>query len=455
MPSKNGSNEKGSTLTSGITKISVEGYKSLSNPCDLDISPMTILAGANSAGKSSALQPLLLLKQTLEVSYDTGCLLLNGDNVRLTASEQMFSRISPRKVAERFRVKLVMGADYVENMYALGSNDEIELTETRTYDDGEKELSVMRPNMQDAEISATLSKRTEFFEIIREQLTEEVGKALFWHIGCSKGFLEPELHTKITSKTSKHSVFADFPQPEISTLKKMLLSVIHIPGLRGNPERVYKTTGTGPKFPGTFENYVASIILEWHVKKDKRLGELAGMLEQLGLTSQIEAKQLDYTRVELLVGRLPHRGKSKKPEMVSITDVGFGVSQTLPIVVALLTAEPGQLVYIEQPEIHLHPNAQVAMAALLIEAANRGVQVIIETHSDIILLAIQALVAEGKIAPEKTQLHWFQRREEDGVTEVTSAPLDKKGSYGDWPEDFGKVALDLESKYLDAVEAIK
>ncbi|MCU0517494.1 MAG: DUF3696 domain-containing protein [Oscillatoria sp. Prado101] len=226
--------------------------------------------------------------------------------------------------------------------------------------------------------------------------------------------------------------------------------VIHVPGLRGNPERTYKLTPVGSDFKGTFENYVASVVNQWQKIKDKRLQDLGRFLETLGLTCKVEAKQVDDTQVELQVGRLPRRGRGI--DMVSIADVGFGVSQVLPVLVAILGAETGQLVYIEQPEIHLHPRAQAALAEVLAEAASRGVRIVVETHSELLLLAVQSLVAEGKILPEEVKLHWFTRRE-DGVTEVSSADLDEAGAFGDWPEDFGDVSLKLESRYLDAAEA--
>src|SRR5438128_1619140 len=75
-----------------ITKITVSGYKSISHEQSIEIRPLTILAGANSSGKSSMMQPLLLLKQTLEESYDPGPLLLNGPNVKLTTIDQALSQ---------------------------------------------------------------------------------------------------------------------------------------------------------------------------------------------------------------------------------------------------------------------------------------------------------------------------------------------------------------------------
>ncbi len=92
------------------------------------------------------------------------------------------------------------------------------------------------------------------------------------------------------------------------------------------------------------------------------------------------------------------------------------------------------------------------MAQILANAANRGVRVVVETHSSLLLLGVQALVAEGKLAPEKVKLHWF-KRDYNGNTKVSSADLDEMGAFGDWPEDFADVALEAESRYLDAAGA--
>jgi predicted ATPase len=162
---------------------------------------------------------------------------------------------------------------------------------------------------------------------------------------------------------------------------------------------------------------------------------------------------VDDTRVELHVGRMPRPKRGGSGDVVSVADVGFGVSQTLPVLVALRAARPGQLVYIEQPEIHLHPRAQAAMARLLVNAANRGVRLVVETHSSLLLLGLQTLVAEGEIEPDLVGLNWFLRSEKDGTTRIRSAQLDEAGRFGDWPEDFDEVALKTESHYLSAAEA--
>lgn len=240
---------------------------------------------------------------------------------------------------------------------------------------------------------------------------------------------------------------------DLRVLEEYIRSIIHVPGLRGNPERTYPVTAIGEQFPGTFEHYVASVINNWQTTKSSKLKDLARYLRILGLTGKVDTKQINDTQVEIRVARLPcnFNPKTKSTEMVSIADVGFGVSQTLPALVALLVAEPEQLVYLEQPEIHLHPRAQAALADILIESANRGVRVVIETHSDLILKRIQSLVAEDRIKPDKVKLHWFTR-DQEGCTNITTADLDKAGTFGDWPEDFSEVDLQEESRYLDAAE---
>jgi predicted ATPase len=124
----------------------------------------------------------------------------------------------------------------------------------------------------------------------------------------------------------------------------------------------------------------------------------------------------------------------------------------LPVLVALHVAKPFTLIYIEQPETHLHPRAQFAFAEILASAAKRDVRVIVETHSSILLLGIQALVAEGRLEAGAVKLHWFNR-DKDGRTSVRAADLDEAGRYGDWPEDFDDVELAAQSRYLDAGQA--
>ena len=232
-----------------------------------------------------------------------------------------------------------------------------------------------------------------------------------------------------------------------------IAAIIHLPRLRGNPERTYKLTYPHPWYPGTFEHYAANLIHEWQQTAHERLETLTDALYILGLTGKVSAKRIGDISIQLQVGRLLH-DRVGETDMVSVADMGFGVSQVLPVLVALIVAESGQLVYLEQPELHLHPNAQVALARVLADAAKRGVRVVVETHSSLLLLGIQTLVAEGDLSPELVKLHWFSRNK-DGVTEVDSVDLDDAGTYGDWPVDFDDVDLKTQSRYLNAVDRIR
>ncbi|HUZ22997.1 MAG TPA: DUF3696 domain-containing protein [Streptosporangiaceae bacterium] len=208
------------------------------------------------------------------------------------------------------------------------------------------------------------------------------------------------------------------------------------------------------KYPGPFNEYTAGIIAAWQNRAEvEKLTQLRRDLERLGLTWKVEARQLDDTSIELLVGRLPHARRGGASDLVNIADVGFGVSQTLPVVVALLASSAGQLVYLEQPEIHLHPRAQAAFADLLSAAAKRGSRVLVETHSALLIRAIQTLVAQGILSADDVALHWFSRDAISGSTTIASAMMDRFGAFGDWPEDFDEVQLRADHDYLSAAEA--
>src|SRR5207237_10333379 len=97
------------TKPDGITRISVAGFKSIAEEQSIEVRPLTILAAANSSGKSSIMQPLLLLKQTLEASYDPGALRLDGPNVRFTSADQFLSHIGRSKHTDVFSVGIEVG----------------------------------------------------------------------------------------------------------------------------------------------------------------------------------------------------------------------------------------------------------------------------------------------------------------------------------------------------------
>lgn len=409
----------------GVTKLTVAGYKSITTTQELEISNLTVLCGANSSGKSSMIQPLLLLKQTLEASFDPGPLLLNGPNVAFTAADQFFSRKdgTPENVLE---VGVTVNREQSVLLRFRRGRKGIDLTEMRFTHDGHAFHTITRRTPHDKILQMLQSSVRNMYNQISQRFE---GRSLKWKIDRDRCFLVPVM------ADPKSHVVMNVPSTPAQFMSNFIQDCIHLPGLRGNPERAYPVTAVGSRFPGTFQQYAASVIANWQgEKRGAELESLSTDLERLGLSWRVRAIPLDDTRVEVRVGRLLHRGPSSGSDVVNIADVGLGVSQTLPVLVALLAAGPGQLVYLDQPEIHLHPVAQVEIAKSLANAAMRGVRVVLETHSSLVLLGIQTLVAEGKLSPDIVSLHWFCRSE-DGSTQVRTASVDQTGSFGDWPED--------------------
>jgi len=181
--------------------------------------------------------------------------------------------------------------------------------------------------------------------------------------------------------------------------------------------------------------------------------------ESLKLRDQVEA-----WLEEISPGTRIHIGLHKGMDLVNLeysfitgkhvsnnfrsTNVGFGLTYTLPVIVALLTSAKGALIMIENPEAHLHPKGQVRIGELMALAASCGIQVIVESHSDHILNGIRLAVYNRKIAPDKVRLHYFERKEiNQGKTTVDTPTIDQNGRIDRWPDGF----FDVWDKCLETL----
>lgn len=414
--------------SSPITNFEIQGFKSIKNNVKINLKPLTILAGRNSSGKSSIVQPLLLLKQSLEAQQEPDPLLLDGPCTKFHEARQMLWRGKNKEDhLDQWTLKLSTSKKSISQTFGFEKNKKFKLLESSwEYD---KQKATLNKSLSEEE---TL-KIASMFENLYQGYNPSVRQS-------RSGF-----YISIRDKEINHEFFKINP-----SFNESLLKLIHIPGLRGNPERSYSVARVGNQFPGAFQDYTASVLFDWKEnskqEKTKQIGE---DLKALGLTWKVEPFKINDTRVELKVGRLPTSQQGGAQDLVNITDVGFGVSQVMPVIVALNVAERNQLVHIEQPEIHLHPNAQVKMAQILLRAAQRGVQLIVETHSSTLIKAIQLEIAKSRNLESLVQLHWCVR-DHEGVTRVESAVPDKLGAYGEWPLDFNDIELDLDAGYIDA-----
>lgn len=428
-----------------IEQIQVKGYKSLVD-ATLHVRPLTLLAGTNSSGKSSIMQPLLLIKQTMDAPYQpAGALVLDGAHVHVTSAEQVLSKLADKpthfaiKAVGRdifnLKTSVIVGREFSYVKRGLGFAVEQQYhTAGKAH---EMEL-LLTPNTTWDTVNSQLAK-------VNNGVTRKGLEGVKGEVQQVNGFLEILRFEPDGTKSYAVTVSA--------TIKNTLAGLMHIPGLRISPERNYNATSFQNHIKGTFDLYAAGTISQWQEENNtEALAQLNDSLQRLGLTNAVTAKVKNANEVELSVNRLPAASKAKprKADMVNIADVGIGVSQVLPILVALIAAQEGQIVYVEQPELHLHPRAQVAMGELLAEAANRGVRVIVETHSSLLLLTVQTLIAQGKIKHTDVGLHWFTRNAK-GATDVRYVQPDEDGAYGAWPEDFSEIELKAQDAYLTAV----
>jgi len=445
--------------------IEVAGFKSIRDPARIDIRPLTLLAGTNSSGKSSVFQPLLLLKQSMEVSYDPDPLLLDGPHVAFTSLNQFLSRGRTKdSQGKEFHVAFGPMVLPPRSRERESLSIDVKLTFARTSprDDRLKVKTSIQPSGTSQWIEVSYRSMNRLRRLIG---IDESDGDLHIYTGHLRAYVELFESTNKTKRKKLKRLPIIAPLDWVGT-------IFHLPGHRGYRERRYPITKVTRDESGDFSvsgpmpPYAASLLRDWEQiaknddtpsvlrkKAEKSLEEVNKGLKSLGLTWKVHSKSAEASKIELRVGRLPVSQQGGAQDLVDIADVGFGVSEALPVLVGLAAAAPGQMVLIEQPELHLHPHAQLAMGRVLAEAARRGVIVVVETHSPLILRAIQTVVAKGRLTPDQVGLHWFSRDGKTGWSTVTRADLHRDGTFGDWPVDFPDVFAMADQEFIDAVFA--
>jgi predicted ATPase len=360
-----------------IRSLRLINFKPFTNQF-LEFRPLTLLSGINSTGKSSVLQSLLLLRQSYQQTLlpNTG-LALNGDLIRIGTAQDAFHEGTTKES---------LGFD-------ITWNENIEATWRFKYDvDSREAADVLEAdvlNLDSIPTNSEIYKSNLFSQKFQYLQAERIG-----------------------------------PRPcnEMSDYQVRRLGQI-----------------------GTKGEYTAH-FLSVHGRKPIPISTFSyRQAKSMDLIDQVEAWMREVspgTRIKMtsnynmdLISLQYFYGDSNP---YRATNVGFGISYTLPIIVAVLSSSPGTLIIIENPEAHLHPKGQAKMGELLALAASCGIQVVIETHSDHVLNGIRLAVHGGKLNPEDVQLHYFQRIEKQGqaFTEVVSPRIDRNGRIDKWPDGF-------------------
>ncbi len=244
---------------------------------------------------------------------------------------------------------------------------------------------------------------------------------------------------------------ADFLGYYESAYEETIDNVYYLGPLRVYPKRLYTWAGArpvdvGPRGERTIDAILAATsegeLLNLGLKTKRRSFQemIAHWLKKLGLIQEFRVD-------ELVSGSNTYRAvvlRDRRGYEALLTDVGFGVSQVLPVLVLLYYVPEGTTVILEQPEIHLHPSVQSGLADVILKVAEtRNVQVIVESHSEHLLRRLQRRVAEGKVDAEDICLYFCSVRR--STSSLRDLQLNKFGEIQNWPEyffgdDFGEVA---------------
>ncbi len=397
------------------------------------------------------------MKQTLESPFDPGPLKVDGPNVDFTRYSQLFTHGHDGKCAS----ELTIGLDYEFDDFfrQRTSHRTVELEFQRT---GEGLVSLRQESVRETLVHEG-RKTLRAIDFSEGELPLETVLNNDWLDGSLRGYLfGRNEESTIEARMVRSRCFLDlevriseddfgffFSVAFSQQLGPLITDIIYIPGLRDPAfSRSYPLIPIDKRFPGPMHSFLASVIHHWGPDGDL-LVEFEQDLRKLGLTGRVTVQRVDDTALEVLVGRYIPDSSQILPDLVNVADVGLGLSQVMPVLAALRVAQPNQLVVMEQPELHLHPRRIHKLAEIIVDAVNRGVRVIIETHSELLLLGIQTLVAKGLLDPAKVSLNWFEL-DEQGNSRIQQTEIESNGSFGDWPVDFLDIELRAQQQYLDA-----
>lgn len=366
-----------------ITRITLKNFKIFEDE-PFDLAPLTLFTGINGMGKSSVIQSLLLLKQSYmsnKLQYEKTVELDNNSFVDLENCEELCNKKASPKVVEI----TVENSDQKSYTWSI-------------------DASIPKDKKAQFNFSGDESYKEEaLFKESFQYLTAE-------RIGPRKSY-----DKIVTTKTYNTTLgiqgekTPSFIQATISENTEIGIDALMHPSLKvmersplDNPKLLYTN------------------INAW-------LGDILGR--------PISAKVSDEGKDKV---RLTFSIKGGQGEDFSALQVGFGFSFSLPVIVAPLIAKPGDLIIIENPEAHLHPSAQSKIGMLLALAAQNGVQVILETHSDHVINGIRVMVkgheVYGKVESDIPKIHFFHQHENEvGRRVLTVGPT---GKLSGWPKGF-------------------
>ena len=428
-----------------LNRLNLENFKAW-RTADLAFGKVTGFFGTNSAGKSSLLHLLLLLKQTRNATDRNIALDFGGpgslvnlgtfeDVVHLHDKNEAIGWLLDWTLPETLNIEDPLVPSTVPRFRGdnLETRCEIGWRNKRLWP---RELAY-RFNDMDFRLEPKARPIGEFrlvadpsdFEFIRNQ-----GRA--WPLlHPTKAYLYP-------SQAKSYYQNAEFLGDFELAYEKLMDSIYYLGPLREYPRREYHWAGSSPEDVGQRGERTMDAILAATARKETwSLGYrmrrrpfqemIAYWLQKLGLIREFHLK-------EIARGTNLYRTIVKTSSSVvttSLTDVGFGVSQVLPVLVLLYYVPEGSTVLLEQPEIHLHPAVQSKLADVMLNVADvRNVQIVVESHSEHLMRRLQRRVAEQKASSEDVKLYFVSS--DQGRARASDLLLNAWGEIENWPDNF-------------------
>lgn len=420
-------------------EIIIENIRTFAGRHEISLKPITILTGENSSGKTTFLASLSAL--TSQIGYPVEPL-FNAPPYNLGS----YDTIATNK-GGRFGHAKSFSLGYVQK------NKNKEISEIATYNSsaGRIKLSEYLFKESKGEISVFFNEDSNkydisltFFDkkqnIVIKYSTEKFSQT---RIGNFReqilyGFLSQRRHGEQNIEAYLMELI-EFARPQI------IDETVSIAPIRTRPERTYdQTTETfspeGGHIPFVLARLSESISSRQNkllVSALERFGEESGLFKTIKVKPLGNKKGSDPFQVQVNV--------SGKP--VNLIDVGYGVSQSLPVLIESVLAANEKRILIQQPEVHLHPKAQAALGTFFVDlAVNDNKEFVIETHSDYIVDRIRQEIASGRIKNDSVSILYFER--EGLETKVYPLSLDKTGNVLNAPSSYRNFFLREEMNLL-------
>jgi predicted ATPase len=425
-----------------LDALHVENFKTWKT-LDITFSTLTCLFGTNSSGKSSVIQFLLLLKQTKEatdrgIAFDfNGNYTKLGDYTDVVHGHDNESRISWRLTISRDE-RLSLQDPSTSRQTALVRAKSFEVAGQVRWGATGAQATLLNYRIGNQQFSLAPKREESAFDLKASggtfKFVRTPGRA--WQLpGPIKSYAFPD---QARTYFQNASFLADLE----TAFERQIDQIFYLGPLREFPKRDYTWARTRPVDVGVRGEKVIDAILAatatkerhnlYHKGRLKSFQEIiAHWLKQMGLIHNFSVKEIapgsNYYQAVV-------QSREGGPD-VALTDVGFGVSQVLPVIVLLYYVPEGSTIILEQPEIHLHPLAQAELADLIYTVAwRRSLQIIIETHSEHLLLRLQRRVAEEEI--EEGDLSIYYSEAKGSQSKLRNLEVNALGQVSQWPENF-------------------